>query len=116
MQATRLRDAYTPMIARAASLKTSASWVSMVIVIAVLWYGFQFIFVALFSTWTQSPHIVSNPALIDDFIDGSTAAAVRWNLAAFAIYTAILMFMVRRLHRIGLHDLIGAIRPAWRQF
>jgi membrane protease YdiL (CAAX protease family) len=116
MQATRLRDAYTPMIARAAPLKTSASWVSMVIVIAVLWYGFQFIFVALFSTWTQSPHIVSNPALIDDFIDGSTAAAVRWNLAAFAIYTAILMFMVRRLHRIGLRDLIGAIRPAWRQF
>jgi uncharacterized membrane protein YhaH (DUF805 family) len=114
MQATRLRDAYTPMIARAAPLKTSASWVSMVIVIAVLWYGFQFIFVTLFSTWTQSPHIVSNPALIDNLIDGSTATAVRWNLAAFAIYTAILMFMVRRLHRIGLRDLIGAIRPAWR--
>jgi membrane protease YdiL (CAAX protease family) len=111
-----LRNVYTPMIARAAPFRTSASWLSIVLVIAVLWYGFQFIFVALFSAWTQSSNTVSNPALIDDFIDGATATAVRWNLVAFAIYTVILMFMVRPLHRIGLRDLTGAIRPTWQQF
>jgi membrane protease YdiL (CAAX protease family) len=116
MRATHLRNAYTPMIARAAPFKTSAGWVSTILVIAVLWYGFQFIFVALFSMWAQTPNIVSKPALIDDFIDGTTPAAVRWNLAAFAIYTALLLFLVRRLHRVGLGGLVGAFRTAWRQF
>lgn len=116
MQGIRLRNAYTPMAVRAEPFKKLASWVSVILVIAVLWYGFQFIFAALFSTWTKIPNIVFNPTLIDDFIDGTTPTAVRWNLAAFAIYTALLLFMVRRLHRIGLRDLIGAIHPAWRQF
>lgn len=116
MRDIRLRDAYTPMAVRVEPFKKLASWVSVIFVIAVLWYGFQFIFVALFSTWTKTPNIVSNPVLIDDFIDGTTPTAVRWNLAAFAIYTALLLFMVRRLHRVSLRDLIGAIRPACRQF
>lgn len=101
---------------RAEPFLESANWAYIAIVLAVLWYGFQFIFISAFSIWSQLPLVLDDPALTDSFFDGDTPAAVRWNLAAFAIYTVLLMLMLRLLHRTSLRVLIGPIPRAFAQF
>lgn len=104
------------MIARAAAFNGSANWMFIVIVLAVLWYGFNILFIGAFTFWSQSAGVMTNPGVIDDFIDGSTPAAVRWTLASFAGYTVMLALMMRAMHGLALAALIGSASRAWRQF
>ena len=109
-------DRYAPMQMRTAAFSGTANWVYVGIVIAILWYGFQIVFFSIYSMWVQSPNVVSNPALIDEFTYASTPAAVRWTLATFAIYTGLLLAASRAIHDIGLRQLIGPLATAWAEF
>ena len=109
-------DAYAPMRERAAPFASSANWVFVAIVLAVLWYGFNIVFLGAFNLWAQSPRVVTDPRVIDEFIGGTTPAGVRWSLASFAIYTVMLVFMTRAMHGVGLRSLVGKTRRAARQF
>ena len=104
------------MQARAAAFSATANWVYVVIVIAVLWYGFQIVFLSGYAIWAQSPNVVSNPGIIDEFTYASTPTAVRWTLATFAIYTGILLVTVRALHGISIGQLVGPVSAAWHEF
>lgn len=101
---------------RAALFDVSANWMFAIIVLVGLWYGFQILFIAVFSLLSQSAPVMANPAVIDEFIDGSTPAAVGWTLASFGIYTALLFAMVRLFHRVNPWALLGPLRRTWREF
>lgn len=109
-------DRYAPMEGRAAPFDDTASWLFVCVTIAAIWYGFQIIFSGIYLAWANSPSVVSDTATVDAFFEGSTPTAVHWNLAAFAIYTAILAVLMRMLHGLGLFALIGAAWSAWREF
>ncbi len=115
-QVIGLTDRYALMRNRAEPYRGSANWAFILVVLGALWYGFNIIFTAAFSLWSQSPRVVTNPDVIDQFIAGSTPAAVRWSLAAFALYTIMLVFMIRAMHGIGLRAMIGKTSLALRQF
>lgn len=104
------------MRARAKPFKDTANWVYIPVILAVLWFGFQIVFSTAYIIWAQTPKIVSNTVLIDEFFNGTTPAGVRWTLASFAIYSALLLLITRALQETGLRDLIGNTRIAWREF
>ncbi|MDC1231289.1 CPBP family intramembrane metalloprotease, partial [Octadecabacter sp.] len=60
--------------------------------------------------------VQDNPDVVDAFFLGSTPAAVRWTLATFAIYTALLLGMMRLVHNLRLRALIGPTRTAINEF
>jgi len=104
------------MRALAAPFEGTANWIYIAIILAVLWYGFLIIYLSAFNIWSQLPWVLDDPALIDRFVYGDTPAAVRWNLAAFALYSALLAVMLRALHKMRLTDLIGPFHLALAQF
>ncbi len=104
------------MRTRADLFAASANWVSVGVTLAVLWFGFQIIFLGVFGVWSQLPWVLDNPTLIDGFVYGDTPAGVRWNLAVFALYTALLAVLLRVLHKMGLRSLIGPFHLAIAQF
>jgi membrane protease YdiL (CAAX protease family) len=101
---------------RAQAYANSANWVYVAVVIAALWFGFTITYSAIYFTWVQSPSIFANPQIVDSFHLGATPAAVCWTLATFAIYTALLLLMMRAIHGLGLRALIGPTRTAIREF
>ncbi|MCF2871731.1 CPBP family intramembrane metalloprotease [Octadecabacter sp. G9-8] len=109
-------DRYRAMRTRAAPYTNTANWAYAGIVLAALWFGFTIIFSAIYVVWAQSSWVADNPLLEDAFFLGSTPSAVRWTLATFAIYTAILLLMMRVFHRLGLRTLIGHAPTACREF
>lgn len=100
------------MEVRAAPYTGSANWGSAVITLAVLWFGFQILFSSLFALWEAS----ADPEAINALYLGSTPAAVRWTLATFALYTAILLASMRKFHGLGLPALFGPMPRALREF
>ena len=116
MRAIHLPNCYAPMNTRARVFAGTAHWAFVVISIAVLWYGFQIVFFSIYAMWAQTPRIVSNPAVLDEFAYGSTPAAVRWTLTTFAIYTGLLLASTRAFHGVGLRQLVGPIPTAWHEF
>ncbi|MGJ8611318.1 MAG: CPBP family intramembrane glutamic endopeptidase, partial [Octadecabacter sp.] len=111
-----MSDRYAPMQRLAKPFKGTANWVYIALVLAVLWYGFNFIFLEIFNVWSQAAWVLDDPALIDGFAYGDTPVGVRWNLAAFALYSLLLAIMLRVLHRARLLDLIGPFYTAFAQF
>lgn len=101
---------------RAALYDGSANWIWVLFALGGLWFGFEIIFTFAISLWLAWPSVADNPALIDTFYEGSTPSAVRWTLATFMIYTALLLGLMRMMHRLGLRALIGATVPAVREF
>lgn len=104
------------MQARAALYEDSKNWMFAAIMLAVLWYGFNILFIFIYTLWSEVGPPVQNPTLIDTFFEGSTPAAVSWTLASFAIYTAILLTLMRAFHATTLRDMIGPLGLAWRDF
>lgn len=102
-----LPDRYAPMAQRAAPFEASANWVFVGIGLFVLYYGFAILVTPVLTVWAYSPRIVDNPEMADAFYSGSTPLAVRWNLALFAVYVALLWGILRLLHRVTLGALIG---------
>jgi membrane protease YdiL (CAAX protease family) len=104
------------MRTRAAHYAETANWAYAGIVLAALWFGFMIIFSGIYVVWAQSSWVADDPLLEDAFFLGSTPSAVRWTLATFAIYTAILLVMMRVLHSLGLRTLIGHVPTATGEF
>lgn len=107
---------YAPMRPRAARFAPTAKWASALFALAILWFGFQALFTAIYTVWAESPRITANSEAIDAFILGATPAAVGWSLAAFGLYTILLAIALRNLHHLRLTDLFGPRDAAWRQF
>ena len=101
---------YPRMRDRAAPFADTANWAYAGIAIAVLWYGSMILLQFGFMFWSNLPHTLDDPALVDAFLYGSTPTAVRWTLASFAIYTAILWGIIRVLHGRSFTTILG--RPA----
>jgi len=101
---------------RAALFSTSANWVVVLVVLAVLWFGFRIIFSAIITIWMQSPRIIEHPELVDNFFNASTPRGAGWSLATFLIYVGIILALSRAFHSINLRHLVGALSPAWHQF
>lgn len=100
------------MTPRAALFVPSRNWIGAAAMLAALWFGFQVTFLSLYQTFVTSLPYEAETA----FYQGSTPAAVRWNLATFAIYTAILWSLMRATHRVGLRALIGPTSASLREF
>ena len=111
-----LTDRYTNMRARASLYADNANWAYIGIVMAALWFGFIIIFQIIFGLWAGLQTVQDNPDVVDAFFLGSTPAAVRWTLATFAIYTALLLGMMRLVHNLRLRALIGPTRTAINEF
>lgn len=111
-----LSDRYAPMQSRAAPYRDNANWAYAAIILATLWFGFQIIFSGLFVIWSALPYVADDPDLIDAFFHGSTPGAVRWTLATFALYSAILLGMMRVIHGVGLGAMIGPTNRAINEF
>ncbi len=107
---------YAPMSGRAAHFMTTANWGLVAGALAALWFGFQIIFAAFFAMWAASPRIAADPAIVDAFFQGSSPSGVRWQLAAFGIYLAVLLVFLRLFHHQGLAVLLGQRALALRQF
>lgn len=104
------------MMDRAAPFVPTRNWVFAGIVLGVLWFGFNFIISTAFTIWSESRAILTDPTVFDSIVSGSTPAAVRWNLALFAIYIALLLICLRVLHGLNWRPLIGPLAAAWQQF
>ncbi|WP_375279345.1 lysostaphin resistance A-like protein [Pseudooctadecabacter sp.] len=102
-----LPNRYAPMAQRAAPFEASANWAFVGISLFVLYYGFALLVTPVLTVWAYSPRIVDNPDMADAFYSGSTPLAVRWNLALFAVYAALLWGILRLLHRVALGALVG---------
>ncbi|SLN30080.1 CPBP family intramembrane glutamic endopeptidase [Pseudooctadecabacter jejudonensis] len=85
----------------------TANWVYVIIAMAVLHFGFAIIVTPLVTVWYQSTAVLNDPTLADALIAGSTPAGVRWNLAFFGVYVALLWGLMRMLHGLPLRTLIG---------
>lgn len=101
---------------RAAAFAPTASWLWVIVTPAVLWFGFIAIFGLAFTIWADSIGVETAIARIDAFTQGSTPAAVRWTLASFAIYIALLWLVLRVVHKLRLAALLGPVRVAAWQF
>ncbi|MDC1216082.1 CPBP family intramembrane metalloprotease [Octadecabacter sp.] len=111
-----MTDRYANMRARASLYADSANWAYIGIVMAALWFGFIIIFQIIFGLWAGLQTVQDNPDVVDAFFLGSTPSAVRWTLATFAIYTALLLGMMRLVHNLRLRALIGPTRTAINEF
>jgi membrane protease YdiL (CAAX protease family) len=104
------------MRSRADPFGDTASFAYLGIILIALWFGFQVVFSVLYSMWF-SDMAPSGPKMTEDaFFQGSTPAAVRLNLALFAIHTATLLGLMRLLHDLDWRVLIGPTRRALREF
>lgn len=94
--------------------RPTASWARLAIGSCIIYYGFTLLVAPVLTVWALSPRIEANPDLADAFYDGSTPLAVRWNLALFGVYIALLWGVLKVLHRLPLITLVGPLALALR--
>jgi membrane protease YdiL (CAAX protease family) len=87
-----------------------------VIALGALWFGYQLLFEALLALITGGDPIAYTAPAMDAFFYGSTASGTQLQLAAFAVYLALLAAHMRLLHGLPLRRLIGPAPLALRQF